>query len=300
MYMSTKSKLRYVLQDIESALKICRDERDVAELKLHQAQTQKAQVRRDLETQLSKLQQEAAARDAVNQSVQDELQKASSEQMAELRQALENVVRLDGACSVAEATAKTAQESRIIAVDDARAAEARLERMEHDLQLAEEEKQGVSTNLADVRLALEQSQEDLHRRRQAQALAESSHRQVSDRLIAVEKLVQESQSQNSQLRSDHEASLQQVAELARATEALQEEANAAGGWVTELEAEATVHREALRESAERVADAETRLANQQISLRESEHRVAELEGALHAMQEQLKGKIIQAWIPMLL
>lgn len=293
---STDSNLRCVLQDIKSALSICRDERDAAELNSREVQAHEAQITRDLEVQLSELQQELAARDAV----QDELRIAASEHMKELQQAQENVARLDQACSVAEATTKVAQESRIVAVEDVLAAEVRLERMEHDLRLAEEEKQSASTHLAEVKIVLEQSQEDLQRSRQAQTLAEGNHHQASDQLVVLERLVEESQSHNIQLASDYDASVQQVAELARTTEALQEEVNTAGARVAELEADATVQREALRESAERLADAEMCLANQQTHLQNSEHKVAKLEEALRALQQQLQGKLIQRLTALLL
>lgn len=272
---------------METALAECIGERDATEQKLREAEFKENQVRRDLEAQVSALKQEAAAHNAVSQSVQDELRKSASEQAEELRQAVERMAHLNQACAEAESKAKAAEEARLVAVDGARDADASLERIEHSLQLVQEEKDDLRTNLANVTSAFEACQEDLHRCRETKTLAQSGHQQASERLVALEKLVEDTQGQNSRLGGDLDLSIQRVAELTTSIEAFQGEANAASARIIELEAAVTAKQEALRESAESLADAETLVSRQGVSLRETGDKVAELEARLHASQGQL-------------
>lgn len=248
---------------------------------------------------MSTLKQEAAAHNAVSQSVQDELRKSASEQAEELRQAIERMAQLNQACAEAESKAKATEEARLVAVDGARDANAKLERIEHSLQLVEEENDGLRTNLANVTSAFEACQEDLQRSREAQTLAQSSHQQASERLAELEKLVEDTQDQNSRLGRDLDLSMQRVAELTTSIETFQGEANAATAKMAELEAAVTAQQEDLRKSAESLADAETRVSGQEVSLREAGDKVAELETRLHASQgqeraaqEELNGEMI--------
>lgn len=316
------SNTRIVLQDIQSALAQCRDERHEAEIQTQQAQAQEARARRDLETQLSRLQQEAAARDAAAQLSQQQLQKSAAAQAGQLREALANVSRLNELCATAQAAAKSADESRNQAVIDASEAEAKYERAVHKLQRADGEKQAMKANLAEMRLALErsqgelqtsveaqayaessyrqsstrleevvlaleQSQEEVRKAREAQALTETINQQASEKLAELDRLVQETQARNSELDCELQASLGQVAALTHAADGLKAEIVAAATRTAELQA-SVVLRQA---NARKLAAAEAHATAQATAMRESIERVAELERDLHSMEAQLRGEL---------
>lgn len=208
-----------------------------------------------MEEELSRLQAEFAARDAVSRARADEMQTA-----------LEDATR--GRTS-AEATVKSMSEATQKAADDASATQASLEASLGDLTLARGEVQTLQESLDDARAALEASREEGQRLRDDQSAFESGARQSSERLAEAERLLEEMQARASQAETE---SLRQMAEMTHAAE----------GYAAEVAAVAT-----------RADQAEASAAAQRSTLRESLDRVAELEDALQVVRAELQGEIMR-------
>lgn len=251
-------------QDIEDAL-------DHSELATQQAQTQKEELRKQLETQISELRAEGAARDATAQSEQDGLRRASAEQAHELQQALNEVSRYRDACIAAESATQAAEHARREATEIASEAKATLEDVREDLRLAQGEIQVVKGHLTETRTALETSQHEAERRHEAHCVAESRIQQLSGRVMEMESLLQDAQLRSSQLKRDLTDSSQKIEELRKVTQVQQEEVAEATNFSGKLQA---------------------RVDSQEGRLRESVENVAELSATLETLRSELNGKVL--------
>lgn len=241
-------------QEMENALAASRKANSAAELGRQQAQAQEAEWRNQMETRLSELRQEAAARDAAAQAEQGLLRDTFASQAQELAQALEDASHCREACTKAETTAQAAEDARRAAVVAASTAESNLGDVREDARLAKLETQSVKEQLAGARAALEASQDEMTRTHEAQDVAESKLQQLSDQVVELEKLLQDAHSRSSELESDLAESSHKVAELTQVTQVCQREVAEATAKSVELQAYVDTQEDRLRESLERVTE----------------------------------------------
>lgn len=255
---------------MEDALAFSRDATSAAELARKQAQAKEEELRNQLETQVSDLQKEAAARDATALYEQDALRRTSAKQAQELQQALDEVSRCRGACTAAETTSHAADQARREAVRVASASQANLARVQEDLRLAQEEIQSAERCITETRAALETSKQEAVCRREAHEAAESNVEQLSGRVTEMESLLQDAQLRSSQLERDLTNSSHKIEELRNVSQVQQGEVAKA----TEYSRKLQLHVDA-----------------QEASLRESLERIAELSDTSETLRSQLDGKV---------
>lgn len=256
---------------MEDALACSRDATSAAELGRQQAQAQDKELRKKLETEMSELRKESAARDATTQSEQDALRRASAKQAQELQRALKEVSRCKDACTAAEATTQATEDARRKAIEIASATETTLGDVREDLRLAQEEIQSIERHLTETRAALETSQQEADRRHEEHGAAESSIQQLSGRVVEMESLLQDAQLRSSQLERDVAESSHKNGELQKLALVQQKEVAEATKYSGKLQAHIDAQEGRLRESLE---------------------RVAELSDTLHAFRYQLDGKLV--------
>lgn len=230
-------------------------------------------MRRQFDQQLVKIKEEVATRDADAQSERNAHRDAVARQAEELRQALEDATRSRDACAAAESVAKTMGEASCKAAEKASSAEASLESTVQDLQVAREETQKLQKSLAEERLALERSQEDVDTRREAQHVAERSIHQSSERLIELEGLLEEAQCRMSQVDIDLQDSLQKFAELTQTAEAYKGQATAEAAKADNLKAAAVTQVANLHEAFKKITDFEDMLKAVRVQLEGEKHGV---------------------------
>lgn len=253
---------------MEEALACSRDATSTAELARQQAQAQEEELRNQLETQVSDLRKEAAARDATALSEQDALRRTSAKQLEELQQEMS---RYRDACTAAEATAHATDQARRDAVGIASATEANLADVREDLRLAHVKIQSVERYLTETRAALETSKQEADCRREAHDAAESHVEQLSGRVTEVESLLQDAQLRSSQLERDLTDSSHKIEELRNVSQVQQGEVAEATKYSGKLQAHVDAQEARLRGSLE---------------------RIAELSGTLDTLRSQLDGKVL--------
>lgn len=220
-----------------------------------------------------KIKEEVTTRDADAQSERNAHRDAVARQAEELRQALEDATRSRDACAAAESVAKTMGETSCEAAEKASSAEASLESTLQDLQVAREETQKLQEILAEERLALERSQEDVETRREAQNVAERSIHESSERLIELEGLLEEAQCRMSQVDIDLKDSLQKFAELTQTAEAYKGQATAEAAKADNLEAAGVTQLANLHEALRKITDVEDTLKAVRVQLEGEKHGV---------------------------
>ncbi|CAM9563646.1 unnamed protein product [Ectocarpus fasciculatus] len=241
-------RLKSATREMEDAFAAAQDTNSAAKLAREQAQAQEAEVRIRLEAQVSELREDIAARDANSQSEQSALRDASAKQAHELRQALEEISHCRAACATAQATAQAGEDARRAAVEIATTIEAKLEGVQEDLRLTQEETQTVTGHLAEARAALETSQREAKRRDESQEVAENSVQQLSGRVIELETMLQDTRLQASQVERELADSSQKITELTQVAHVYQGEVSEATTSLGELRAHADAQERRLRES----------------------------------------------------
>ncbi|CAM9609020.1 unnamed protein product [Ectocarpus sp. 4 AP-2014] len=247
-------QLKSATKEMEDAFAAAQDTNSAAKLTREQAQAQEAEVRNRLDAQVSELREEIATRDANSQSEQNALRDASAKQTQELRQAFDELSNCRAAYATAQATAQAGEDARQAAAEIATTIEAKLEGVQEDLRLAQEETQTVTGHLTETRAALETSQREAKRRHEAQDVAENSVQQLSGRVIELETLLQDTRLLASQVERDLADSSQKITELTQVAHVYQGEVAEATTNLGELRAHADAQERRLRESMQKVTE----------------------------------------------
>ncbi|CAM9141858.1 unnamed protein product [Ectocarpus sp. 6 AP-2014] len=247
-------RLKSATKEMEDAFAAAQDTNSAAKLVKEQAQAQEAQVRNRLEAQVSELREEIATRDAKSQSEQNALRDASAKQAQELRQAFDELSNCRAACATAQATAQAGEDARRAAVEIATTIEAKLEGVQEDLRLTQEENRTVTGHLTEARAALETSQREAKRRHEAQDVAENSVQQLSGRVVELETLLQDTRVQASQVERDLASSSQKITELTQVAHVYRGEVAEATTDLGELRAHADAQERLLQESMQKVTE----------------------------------------------
>ncbi|CAM9283974.1 unnamed protein product, partial [Ectocarpus sp. 12 AP-2014] len=246
--------LKSATKEMEDAFAAAQGTNSAAKLAREQAQAHEAEVRNRLEAQVSELKEEIATRDANSQSELNALRDASAKQAQELRQAFDELSNCRAACATAQATAQAGEDARRAAAEIATTIKAKLEGVQEDLRVTQEETQTVTGHLTEARAALEISQREAKRRHEAQDVAENSVQQLSGRIIELESLLQDTRLQASQVERDLADSSQKITELTQVAHVYQGEVAEATTNLGELRAHADAQERRLRESMQKVTE----------------------------------------------
>ncbi|CAM9090622.1 unnamed protein product, partial [Ectocarpus sp. 6 AP-2014] len=247
-------QLKSATREMEDALAAARDNNSAVELAKEQAQTREVEVRNRLQARVSELEEEIVAQDANSQSEQSALRDASAKQAQELRQALEEITHCRTECATAEATAHAGEDARCAAVEIATTIQAQLEGAQEDVKLAQEGTQTVTGHLAEARAAVQTYQTEAKRRHEAQGVAETSAQQLSQRVVELETLLQDTRLQTSQAEGDIADSSQKLTELSKVAQTYRGQVAEATTNLGELRSHAHAQERRLRESLQRVTE----------------------------------------------
>ncbi|CBJ32574.1 conserved unknown protein [Ectocarpus siliculosus] len=270
--------LKSATREMEDALAAARDNNSAVELAKEQAQTREAEVRNRLQARVSELEEEIVVRDANSQSEQSALRDASAKQAQELRQALEEITHCRAACATAEATAQAGEDARCAAVEIATTIQAQLEGAQEDVKLAQEGTQTVTGHLAEARAAVETSQTEAKRRHEAQGVAETSAQQLSQRVVELETLLQDTRLQASQAEGDLADSSQKLTELSKVAHTYRGQVAEATTNLGELRSHADAQERRLRESLQRVTELTDDVQTLRAQLKEKDAAASRAEG----------------------